>query len=298
MASGEREMAEKRGLPKRGWAGLCLIAAGWPLAWIRPNSLQFVWENSFLFLWVGYCLVVDALVWKRTGTSPFTRNHTAYVGMFFLSIPGWWLFEFFNIFLQNWHYLHNRPIGTFEHIIRSSIHFSIVIPAVLTTAELWSSSRYFTGNMQEHPVVFTTREIAIINLIGMSMLVSVIGFPRYCYPFVWICLYLIFDSMNMLLGAPALLRYLERGNWRPFILLPLGALTCGFFWEMWNFYALPKWFYSIPFFDFFHIFEMPVLGYLGYLPFGLEVFALYHLVINLFGLKGTRVNGGESYIHF
>jgi hypothetical protein len=39
---------------------------------------------------------------------------------------------------------------------------------------------------------------------------------------------------------------------------------------MWNFYSLAKWKYSIPLVHRFAIFEMPVLGYAGYLPFGLE----------------------------
>jgi len=39
---------------------------------------------------------------------------------------------------------------------------------------------------------------------------------------------------------------------------------------MWNFYSLPKWKYDVPFVNRFHIFEMPLLGYAGYLPFGLE----------------------------
>jgi hypothetical protein len=50
---------------------------------------------------------------------------------------------------------------------------------------------------------------------------------------------------------------------------------------MWNFYSYPKWVYRVPFVNFWHIFEMPLLGYLGYLPFALELFALYHLVIGL-----------------
>ncbi|MCP4898432.1 MAG: hypothetical protein GY906_15770, partial [bacterium] len=33
-----------------------------------------------------------------------------------------------------------------------------------------------------------------------------------------------------------------------------------------------------PFFDFVRIFEMPLLGYGGYLPFALELFVMYHLV--------------------
>ena len=50
----------------------------------------------------------------------------------------------------------------------------------------------------------------------------------------------------------------------------------GFLWEFWNYYAIPKWTYDIPFVGFFKIFEMPILGYLGYLPFALELYAMYY----------------------
>jgi hypothetical protein len=39
---------------------------------------------------------------------------------------------------------------------------------------------------------------------------------------------------------------------------------------MWNVNSAAKWVYSIPFVDRFHLFEMPLLGYAGYVPFGLE----------------------------
>jgi hypothetical protein len=48
----------------------------------------------------------------------------------------------------------------------------------------------------------------------------------------------------------------------------LAALVCGFFWELWNFGSLARWHYSIPYVQRFHVFEMPLLGYAGYLPFG------------------------------
>jgi hypothetical protein len=38
---------------------------------------------------------------------------------------------------------------------------------------------------------------------------------------------------------------------------------------MWNYYSYAKWIYTIPYVQRFEIFEMPLLGYAGYLPFGL-----------------------------
>ncbi|MGQ0543994.1 MAG: hypothetical protein ACT4P3_01500, partial [Betaproteobacteria bacterium] len=59
------------------------------------------------------------------------------------------------------------------------------------------------------------------------------------------------------------------GDARPLLQPALAALVCGFFWELWNSGALAKWHYSVPFAQRFHLFEMPALGYAGYLPFGL-----------------------------
>ena len=59
----------------------------------------------------------------------------------------------------------------------------------------------------------------------------------------------------------------------------VGALICGFFWEMWNYFSLARWTYTIPFVQRFHLFEMPILGYGGYLPFGLACLLAGRLVI-------------------
>lgn len=289
-------MEVRRRFPKRGYAGAGLIASGWYLAWARPGALEFIWEHSFLFLWIGYNLVADALNWTRTGTSLMTRNRMAFLGLFVLSIPGWWLFEFLNLFVRNWHYVLNRPVSDFEYAIRTSIAFSVVIPSVFATAEAWSSSRLLERASHWKGFAVTPRRLAVCILLGIGMLIAVVTLPRYCFPLLWGCLFLIFDSLNAGMGEPSLLRFLERGNGRPAVALALGALTCGFFWELWNFYSLPKWIYTIPFVDVFRVFEMPLPGYLGYLPFGLEVFALYVLLVALLGLKKTRFYGGEGYV--
>ncbi len=60
----------------------------------------------------------------------------------------------------------------------------------------------------------------------------------------------------------------------------IGALLTRLVLEMWN-SASVSWVYDIGFFDFAHIFEMPLFGYGGYLPFGLETFAVYHFVAGI-----------------
>ena len=81
----------------------------------------------------------------------------------------------------------------------------------------------------------------------------------------------------------AFLQYIAKGDWRPVLALSVGCLICGWFWEVWNFWSYPKWVYDVPFVGVFKVFEMPALGYGGYLPFALELYALYHLMLGILG---------------
>jgi len=55
------------------------------------------------------------------------------------------------------------------------------------------------------------------------------------------------------------------------------------FWELWNWGSLAKWTYSVPYVQRFQLFEMPLLGYAGYLPFGLECALVMDLVARVLG---------------
>jgi len=94
----------------------------------------------------------------------------------------------------------------------------------------------------------------------------------------------LLDPLNNVLGRKSTLAHIVGKDWR-FVVLPLAGLCCGFFWEMWNYYALPKWYYTVPYVGFWKIFEMPLLGYTGYLPFAVELFALYQFALFVSGQK-------------
>ena len=85
-------------------------------------------------------------------------------------------------------------------------------------------------------------------------------------------------AAELLAGPPALpaTSGTATGGW--WSSLALGAVICGFFWEMWNYYSYPKWIYHTPGAQFLHVFEMPLLGYGGYVPFALELCALKNLL--------------------
>jgi hypothetical protein len=119
---------------------------------------------------------------------------------------------------------------------------------------------------------------------GIVSVVLPVLWPRYFFGMIWLCMFLLLDPINERLGRPSVLGALRRGDWRLPLCFALGALMCGFFWEGWNYWSMPKWLYTIPYVAQWHIFEMPLLGWSGYLPFGLELFAMANFVFPLLRL--------------
>jgi hypothetical protein len=274
----------QRRWPLHGRIGLALVAVSWALNW-SLDGLRTHW--AFFPLWLGYCLTVDAWVVRRKGTSMLTRSPLTYVALFLISSPGWWLFEVVNLRTQNWFYQGREHFTQLEYFLLCSVNFSTVMPAVFGTAELVGTFRWLR-RIRPGAVIAPTRATTLVMFAaGWLMLALLLARPLYFFPFVWGSVYLILDPINVWLGNRSLLDDTASGDWRPVIALAVGCLICGFFWEMWNFYSHPRWVYEVPFVDFLRVFEMPLLGYLGYIPFSWELFALYHLVAGIAGEKRT-----------
>jgi hypothetical protein len=132
--------------------------------------------------------------------------------------------------------------------------------------------------------------------LGWISLLLMLVWPLIFFPFIWLSLYFILEPINVWLGNRSLAHWTRNGDWRPVVALWLGVLFTAFFWEMWNSYSYPKWIYHVPWGGWLHVFEMPLLGYGGYLPFALELYALYHWIVGLLGDKNTayvRVVSGQ-----
>ncbi len=268
-----------------GWLGLGLMAIFWTLNWTLPG-IHTQW--AFFPLWLGFCLSVDALTLYRTGTSLLTRSWRKYVGLFFISAPAWWLFEAVNLRLQNWVYIGTEKFSNLTYGFWSTLNFTIVIPAVFGAAELVASFSLFR-RLKKGPVVSDRLATTLSFFIaGWVMLALMLIWPKIFFPFVWVSLFFILAPINVWLGFRSITQWTRDGNWRPIYTLWGGVLLTAFFWEMWNYLSYPKWIYQIPWGGWLKIFEMPLLGYGGYLPFALELFALYHLVIGLCGQKDSE----------
>ena len=265
-----------------GWLGLGMVALFWIINWTFTGARTH-W--GFFPLWLGYCLAVDGLVYWRTGTSLLIRSPRRYVGLFLVSAPAWWVFELLNFRTQNWAYVGADLFSPLSYAFWTTLSFTTVLPAVFGSAELFASFD-FVRRLPRGLVIGADKKTTLtFFLLGWIMLALLLVWPRVFFGFIWLSLYFILEPINLWLGNRSLAKWTQTGDWRPVISLWLGVLLTAFFWEMWNYYSYPKWIYHVPWGNGLHVFEMPLLGYGGYLPFALELYALYHLVSGLLGDK-------------
>lgn len=272
--------------PWYGFPGLLIMVISWYFNWTTPGLRTQIW---FFPLWIGYILFIDACVFYRKKTSLIKRSIKKFFSLFFLSMIVWWFFELLNARTANWHYLGREYFSDFEFFLLSTLAFSTVIPAVFGTSELIGSYRW-VREIATGPRIPAT-SASLIGFLGFGIItfLLLIIWPGYFYPFIWISPYFILDALNYRLGKRSLVYFSNIRDWRPMIALATGCLICGFFWEMWNYYSFPKWVYNTPGVDFLHIFEMPLPGYLGYIPFSFELFSFYQMA------TGSRQGITEKY---
>jgi hypothetical protein len=257
--------------PLWGWLALVGLLVCWWLAWNRAP--WFAWGQKFTFtpLWVGYILVVNAWVNQRSGRCPMLERPRFFLVLFPVSAIFWWTFEYYNRFVQNWIYL-GSDVGVLEYFIHATVCFSTVLPAVFSTVVLLETFPGLQARMRGPRLKFKSP----VTLAWAVLLVCVVAFlmvgvlPRELYPLLWTGPLLTWLALSFLAGEPEDLGGLGERDWRRVWSWALAALVCGFFWEMWNFQSLVKWIYQVPHLHGALVFEMPLAGFAGYLPFGLE----------------------------
>jgi hypothetical protein len=225
---------------------------------------------------------VDAYVFSKKGKSIYSESRRRFILLFIYSIPFWWLFELINLRTHYWFYVPRKEFSDLEYALLASLSFSTVIPAILETYDLLSLLKIFQKEIKWIRINTSIRNFLILFFIGVIMFILLLMYPQQLPYFMWISLFFVFELVNYLLKLPTMLEYTAKRNWTPLLQLFLAGFCCGLLWEMWNYYSYPKWKYHLPGFEYLYVFEMPLAGYLGYLPFALELWAYYHLVDGLF----------------
>jgi hypothetical protein len=259
--------------PWWGWIGAIIMIAGWILAWTRLPLFSRFQAHTFSIPWIGFIILVNALTFMRSGHSMMTHKTRYLILLFLFSAIFWWYFEYLNQFVENWYYVNVEAMDRLEYFLYATLPFATVLPAVMGTRDLLLTFPRLSAGLDDffrvriiHPRL--TALLAVIAAVTGLALISL--WPNHLFPMLWLAPLVIPAAMVVIYHGEPVIREFAGGNWRNIYLLALSALICGFLWEMWNFYSYTRWEYSVPFVNRFHLFEMPALGYAGYLPFGLQ----------------------------
>ncbi len=269
--------------PWWGWGGMIWTGLIWLVAWTRFEWVGRLQLHTFTPLWLGYIVVINAWTKARVGHCMMFHRPRYFTSLFPLSALCWWYFEYLNRFVQNWHYPRVWDVTAFEYVVYATLSFSTVLPAVVGTAEWLTSFAPFSVSEEARRSsgpCFPSRYGWALCLTGVAGLSGLAVWPDYLFPLVWIAPLLSILGFQAIHGEPSQLDALTAGEWRRLIVPALAALFCGVFWELWNSRSFAHWEYSIPFVQRFHLFEMPLLGYAGYLPFGLACLSVADLVLS------------------
>ena len=203
--------------------------------------------------------------------------------LFPVSSAFWWFFEYLNRFVQNWHYS-GPEFSSWEYFWYATLPFSTVLPAVLGIRDWILSTHWLRKKFRNFRSIGIARPkvLAVLTLAASAAGLAGIGvWPNILFPLLWVSPLLIIISLQTLMDESHFFCELSAGNWTGMVAAALAAVICGVFWEMWNYFSLAKWEYSIPFVHRYQVFEMPLLGYAGYLPFGLECLIIVEILGNI-----------------
>ena len=271
-----------------------LVSEAATLAKIEP-----FWSWNTPICWTGFILFADAFVYRARGDSWIRSNPREFALLTLASIPLWLVFEFFNLYLDNWYY-DGLPENWWLRMFGYAWSFATIWPAIFEGAELAAviragkAGRAGTAGRSSDPAppAHPTLWIGAGALMLASPFVVPPSVARYLAAPVWLGFIFLLDPINARLGVERLTR--ER-----IINLAWSGLLCGVLWEFWNFWSRAKWHYTVPMMEDLKIFEMPVPGYLGFPAFAFECFTMYVFVRALVwrvyaGSKGHPPDGSRE----
>jgi len=265
-------LRRRRAFPAHGWLGLVTLACAEVLLFrgVEPVATFFT-----PIAWSAYILIVDGAVLALTRRSRLNDAPKVLAQLAVLSVPLWLIFEAYNLRLQNWTYV-GLPATPLLRMFGYAWSFATITPAVFETSDLVQA---LLPVVPIEPWKMPRGAENALMVLGAACLIVPVALPprigAYLFGLVWIGFALLLDPLNRRLRLPSFLGDLSDGFARRLYGFLAAGWICGWLWEFWNEWAHAKWHYTFPMFQELKIFEMPAPGYLGFIPFALECFAMY-----------------------
>jgi len=238
---------------------------------VRPVPTWF-----YVFAWYPTLVILDLLVLWLGGDSLFARPRTL-LPMLWWSAVIWLLFETINFRLQDWYYVF-LPASRAERWVGITLSLATVVPAILLPERLLERLGAWRS-LSAAPLARRDDELTYAFALGAATLAATLALPRYLHPLTWGAIWLIAEPLLYRANpAASLFGDMRRGEWGRIVRLLVAGLLAGVIWEAFNAHARGKWIYTVPFLERLKVFEMPLVGFLGFPFFALEVWSLYHLL--------------------
>lgn len=247
-------------------AGAIVFGAG--LAALTGAS-QPLTDYAYAILWWGLLPIADAWNESRRGLSLWRGRSGHFLSITIpVSVLFWLLFEVLNLAAPQWRYR-----GGIENIYAQTlfgfISFATVIPIMV-------ESYWMVGGEFCLPERFAAFFRAWrFSSILLGLILASIPFVNHVFWFnqgIWLAPAFVLLPFTAAKPCGSAGRFARA--------LVFSGLLAGFFWELLNYWSRTQWEYlilpSAP-----HLFQMPLPGYLGFIPFALTALVVYLLQLSI-----------------
>ena len=230
----------------------------------------------YIFAWWSYIFFVDGVIYTIRKESLIISRTAQFFRLLPWSAFIWFVFELLNLRLQNWHYMY-IPSSDYLRWSGYILAYATVLPGLFETAELIETLGLFK-KLKIKPLKITPKLLRGSMIIGAAFIALPMLWPKYFFPLIWGGFIFLIETLNSRLGLSSFLKDWAQGNIKKFYTLLLSGFICGGLWEFWNFFSGAKWEYTVPFVGNLKIFEMPILGYIGFPPFAISCYVMYSFI--------------------
>lgn len=267
-------------------AGLAGLVAGHLLVF----RVELVHVNFYVVAWWSFIVALEGWNGMR-GRALFLDRGLRW----FLEVCGWsaflwFVFEFYNFWLGNWYYT-GLPSNPYWRWLATFVAFATVLPGMWEVEEaIWQLLPEGFDDGEEWELSNFT-----LGFVGLVAVVGTVGpfvYPTWTFPLVWGGLLAAVDLLEARSGGPSFIRQVESGQYRGLVAWLAAGAVCGFAWEFWNSFAGAKWIYTVPGFGEWRLFEMPVPGFLGFVPFAAMTWRLFEAVYRRYEAAGPAAKAG------
>lgn len=229
-------------------------------------------------VWIGFILVVDSIVYILKKNSLLMNHRLKFVQLLLVSIIIWYVFEIYNHFTNGWFYV-NVPKSPLAIFTIGTLAFATIIPAVFETFDLIRQFHLF--NTLKIKLKIPTNKLFLESVIIFGFILLAIPFfwkSPWDWVFIWTGFIFLLDPILYIFhDEKSLIAQLRKKKINIVIAIFLAGYICGFFWEFWNYWAYTKWYYiPSPILNNLKVFELPVVAFIAYGPFALELYVIYN----------------------